>query len=75
MSITDIMKEIRKLPDEELLVLAAQVEEEAARAVDEHFAARVNEGDFDALAAQALQELRMNQTVPLHEVLDQRNLS
>jgi hypothetical protein len=75
MSITEIMKEIRKLPDEELLVLAAQVEEEAARAVDERFAARVNEEHFDTLAAQALQELRMNQTVPLHKVLDQRNLS
>jgi hypothetical protein len=75
MSIAELMKEIRKLPDEELLALAAQVEEEAARAVDEKFAACVGEGVFDDCAAEALRELRMNQTVPLHEVLDQRGVS
>jgi len=75
MIIAEIMKEIRKLPDEELLVLAAQVDEEAARAVDERFAARVGEGAFDEMAAEALRELRENKTMPLHEVIDQRSVS
>ena len=75
MSIAELMNEIRKLPDVELLALAAQVEEEAARAVDHQLAARVQEGDFDELAAQALRELREQKTVPLHEVLDQRGVS
>lgn len=61
MSIAELMKEIRKLPDVELLALAAQVEEEAARAVDHQLAARVQEGDFDELAAQALRE----HTIPI----------
>ena len=69
------MNEIRKLPDAELLALATQVDAEAARAVDEQFAARVSEGAFDDLAAEALQELREHKTVPLHEVLDQRGVS
>ena len=75
MSIAELMNEIRKLPDVELLALAAQVEEEAARAVDHQLASRVQEGDFDELAAQALRELREQKTVPLHEVLDQRGVS
>ena len=47
MGIADLMNEIRKLPDDELLALAAQVEAEAARAVDTRFTAMVKEGDFD----------------------------
>ena len=34
MGIAEIMREVRKLPDDELLALAAQIDEEAARAVD-----------------------------------------
>jgi methionine synthase II (cobalamin-independent) len=74
-SIAELMKEIRKLPDDELLTLAAQVDAEAARAVDERFAAKVREGDFDGLAAEALRELREGKTVPLHEILDERHVS
>jgi hypothetical protein len=75
MGIAELLKEIRKLPDAELLELAAQVDAEAARAVDEQFAARVSEGAFDDLAAEALREQREQKTVPLHEVLDQRGIS
>ena len=64
------MNEIRKLPDQERLLLAAQGEAEAARAVDECLAARVSEGAFDELAADALKEFREQKTVPLHEVID-----
>ena len=75
MGVAELMMEIRKLPGAELLVLAAQVEAEAARAVDEQFAVRVQEGAFDALAAEALREFREHKTVPLHEVFDQRGIS
>lgn len=65
------MTEIRKLPEAELLALAAQVEEEAARAVDVRFAEQVRGGAYDALAAEALMELNEGKTIPLHEVLDE----
>lgn len=74
MGIAEIMKEVRKLPDHELLALAAQVEEEAARAVDHRFESRVREGEFDALAAEALRELKEGKTRPLDEILDEREL-
>lgn len=54
MGIAELMSEIRKLPEEELLRLAAEVDEEAAALVDRRFEARVKAGDFDELAAQAL---------------------
>ncbi len=75
MSIAEIMREVRKLPDDELLRLAAEVEEAAARVVDLRFEQRVRDGDFDALAARALEEHRQGQTVPLDEVLDHQGLS
>ena len=75
MGIADLMNEIRKLPDDELLALAAQVEAEAARAVDTRFTAMVKEGDFDQLAAEALKELKEGKSIPLHEVLDKRHIS
>ena len=74
MEIADLMTEIRKLPDDELLALAAQVEAEAARAVDTRFTAMVREGDFDELAAEALKELKEGKSIPLHEVLDEHRI-
>lgn len=74
MSVTELMKEIRKLPDDDLLALAAQVDAEAARAVDERFASKVRDGTFDDLASEALRELKQGKTVSLHEVLDERHL-
>ena len=74
MGITDLMTEIRKLPDDELLALAAQVEAEAARAVDTRFTAMVKDGNFDELAAEALKELKEGKSIPLHEVLDERHI-
>ena len=74
MGVAELMKEIRKLPDDELLVLVAQVEAEAARAVDERFSAKVQEGAFDELAAAALREFKEGQTVSLHEVLDEHRV-
>lgn len=71
MGIAEIMREVRKLPDDELLALAAQIEEEAARAVDQRFASKVREEAFDDLAAEALRELKEGKTVPLNEALDE----
>jgi hypothetical protein len=74
MGIAELMGEIRKLPDDELLALAAQVDAEAARAVDTRFTAMVKEGDFDELAAEALKELKEGKSIPLHEVLDEHRI-
>jgi len=74
MGIADLMSEIRKLPDDELLALAAQVDAEAARAVDTRFTAMVKEGNFDELAAEGLKELKEGKTISLHEVLDERRI-
>jgi|694.fasta_scaffold117092_2 hypothetical protein len=75
MGIAEIMTEVRKLPDSELLILAAQIEEEAARAVDHRFECSVHEGHFAAMAADALMEERAGRTIPLNEVIDQRGVS
>lgn len=75
MSIITLMKEIRKLPENELLALAAQVEEAAACAVDARFAGKVRDGAYDTLAAEALKELKEGKTVSLHEVLDEHGVS
>jgi len=71
MSIVEIMREIKMLPDDQLLALAAQVDEEAARAVDHRFESLVRDGHFDELAEDALAEAKKGTTIPLHEVLDQ----
>jgi hypothetical protein len=75
MGIAELMGEIRKLPDDELLALAAQVDAEAAPAVNTRFTAMVKEGDFDELAAEALKELKEGKSIPLHEVLDEHRIS
>lgn len=75
MGIAEIMREVRKLPDDELLALAAQFDEEAARAVDHRFESLVRDGHFADLAAEALREEKEGKTVSLHEVLDQRDVS
>lgn len=75
MGIAEIMREIRKLPDDELLALAEQVEEEAARAVDHRFESLVREEHFADLAAEALREEKHGKTIPLHEVLNERGIS
>lgn len=56
MEIAEIMRKIRKLPDDQLLALAAQVDEEAARVVDKRFEKIVRDGHFDDLATEALNE-------------------
>jgi hypothetical protein len=75
MGIAEIMREVRKLPDDELLALAAQVDEEAARAVDHRFESLVRDGHFADLAAEALREEKEGKTISLHEFLDQRDIS
>lgn len=75
MGIAEIMREVRKLPDDELLALAAQVDEETARAVDHRFEGLVREGRFEDLAAEALREEKEGKTIPLDEVLDERGVS
>jgi hypothetical protein len=37
MGIAEILRQVRKLPGDELLALAAQVDEEAKRTVDQRF--------------------------------------
>jgi hypothetical protein len=75
MEVAEIMREVRKLPDDELLALAAQVDEEAARAVDHRFESLVRDGHFEDLAAEALREEKEGKTVSLHEVIDQHGVS
>lgn len=54
MNIADIM--LRTLADSELFALAAQVDEEAARAVDQRFKSMVRDGRFPEMAANAVRE-------------------
>lgn len=74
MGISEIVREVRKLPDDELLALAAQVDEEAARAVDHRFESLVQDRHFADLAAEALREEKEGKTIPLNEVHDQRDI-
>ena len=74
MEVAEIMREVRKLGDADLLDLAAQVDAEAARAVDHRFECLVRDGQFADLAAAALREEKEGKTKPLHEILDERIL-
>jgi hypothetical protein len=56
MEIVEIMREIRSLPDDQLLALAAQVDEVAARAMDRRFEHIVRDGHFPDLANEAQRE-------------------
>jgi hypothetical protein len=56
------MREVRKLPDDELLALSARIDEEAARAVDHRFECLVRDGHFADLAAEALDEVKEGNT-------------
>ena len=75
MGIAEIMQEVRKLPDDQLLALAAQIDEEAAKAVDHRFESMVRDGHFADLAAEALLEEKERKTIPLNEILDERGVS
>jgi len=75
MGIAEIMREVRKLPDDQLLALAAQVDEEAARAVDHRLESLVRDGHFADLATEARREEKEGKTISLHEVLDQHDVS
>jgi len=72
MGVAEIMREVRKLGDADLLDLAAQVDAEAARAVDQRFECLVRDGHFAAAAAAALREKKEGTTRSLDEILDER---
>ena len=63
MGIAEIMREVRKLPDDELLALAVQVDEEAARAVDQRFESLVRDGHFTDVAGEALREEKQKENL------------
>lgn len=70
MNIAELMNEIRKLGDADLLDLAAQIDAEAARAVDHRFECLVRDGHFADAAAAALREKKEGRTRSLDEILD-----
>jgi len=70
MSVTEMIREARKLPLEELRALARELDEELARRVDERFVEAVEAGEFDHLAKEAEAEYRAGKTRPLDEILD-----
>lgn len=76
MGIAELMCEIRKLPDDELLALAAQVADEAAAAaVDARFEEDILVGRFDAMAAEARKDHAEGKTVELDAFLADPKLS
>jgi hypothetical protein len=58
-----MLHEVRKLPHDELFALAAQVDEEATRAVDQRFESFLRDGHFADVAADALREEKEGITV------------
>jgi predicted solute-binding protein len=65
MSVTEMIREARKLPLGELRVLARELDEELARRVDEQFEKAIEAGAFDHLAKEAEEEYRAGKTRPL----------
>ncbi|MEO5713838.1 MAG: type II toxin-antitoxin system ParD family antitoxin [Luteolibacter sp.] len=57
MEIAEIMQEVRKLPDDQLLALAEQIDDEAAKVVDQRFESLARE------AAIGFAQLQAGQTV------------
>lgn len=75
MSAADVMVLVRSLPAEEVIDLGRMVEEWTADMVDQKFEVAVNDGVFDAMAAEAVREFEAGATVPLNEVLDDARVS
>ena len=71
-SATEIMTLIRREPREVILEIGELLDELRGDLVDEKFAAAVEAGRFDELAAQALGEHAAGKTIPLDEFLAQR---
>jgi hypothetical protein len=71
MSARDLLQLIRQEPQNVILELGEMLDELRADMVDARFAAAVEAGAFDGLAARALAEHAAGKTVPLDEVLHQ----
>jgi hypothetical protein len=74
MSAVEVMELVKQLPAEEAVDLGRMVDDWTAGLVDKKFEEAINAGAFDKLAAEALREFEAGKTLPLNEVLDQRQL-
>lgn len=66
---------VKTLPEKEVLDLGRMLDDWTAELVDRRFESAVEAGGFDAMADEALRELKAGKTVPLNEVLDNSGLS
>lgn len=72
MSAAEVMTLVRRLPEREAMDLGRMLDDWLAGIVDRKFETSVDAGEFDDMAAEALREIEMGQTIPLDEVLDDR---
>lgn len=74
MRAVEVMNLVKELPEREALNLGRMLDEWLAGIVDRKFEAAVEDGAFDAMAAEALREAEAGQTIPLDEILDNRRI-
>lgn len=75
MEVAVFIREARRLPDEKLLQLAAEIDAVAAETVDKKLERAVEAGFFDAMAAAALREDAEGKTCELDEILGHNGVS
>ncbi len=68
-TVVEIEKAVEGLPDADFETFAAWFDQNRAQRVDAAFEKAILAGDFDALAAQALEDHQANRTVPLDEFI------
>lgn len=75
MGIAEMIRDGAETPDEHSLSLAAQMDEETDRAVDQHLDCLVSQGHFADLAAVAQRDEKDCKTFPPHEFRNERGTS
>ncbi len=75
MEIKELIQEVRKLPEKDLLILAQAVGEAAATAADAGFEKDISAGRFDAMAAEAIKDHADGKTIELNAFLAEPELS
>jgi hypothetical protein len=70
MTVARLIEAARKLPPDEMRLLAEALDEELELATDRQFEVALGEGKFDELARSAMEEHQAGRTKPLDEILD-----
>ena len=70
MTVARLIEAARKLPPDQMRLLAEALDEELEQVSDRQFEGAMAEGKFDEIARAAMEEHQAGKTKPLDEILD-----